>query len=140
MGTSPAELAESKVVGGSTVRRIAWLTLAIGFAAALGAEIVSRQWRWAAGLAVGTVLGWVNFRLLKRGAEVLLTAGQAQESGKKARMPVLGAILRYGLIGLSVYVIFRYLHVPLASLLAGMCAFGLATIAASIWAILQPKE
>jgi hypothetical protein len=55
-------------------------------------------------------------------------------------MPVLGAILRYGLIGLSVYVSFEYLHVPLVGLMTGLCAFGLATIAASIWATLNPEE
>jgi hypothetical protein len=82
----------------------------------------------------------LNFRLLRRGAEVLLQVRQAQEPGKKSRMPILGAMLRYSLIGLSVYVSFRYLHVPLASLMAGLCAFGVATIAASVWAILNPEE
>ncbi len=127
-------------MGGSTVRRIGWLTLVIGFTAALGTELASRQWRWAAGLAIGTLLGWLNFRLLRRGAEILLRTGQTPEPGKKPRMPVLGAILRYSLIGLSVYVSFEYLHVPLVSLMTGLCAFGLATIAASIWATLNPEE
>jgi hypothetical protein len=140
METDPAELTEIRLLGTSTVQRIEWLTLAIGFAAALGTETASRQWRSAAGLAVGTVLGWLNFRLLRRGAEVLLQVRQAQEPGKKSRMPILGAMLRYSLIGLSVYVSFRYLHVPLASLMAGLCAFGVATIAASVWAILNPEE
>lgn len=140
MGTSPAEAANSAVVGGSTVRRIGWLTLVIGFAAALGTQVVSRQWRWAVGLAIGTVLGWLNFRMLRRGAEILLRTGRTPEPARKPRMPVLGAILRYGLIGLSVYVSFEYLHVPLVSLMTGLCAFGLATIAASIWATLNPEE
>lgn len=122
------------------MRRIPLLTLVIGFAAALGTEIVSRQWRWAAGLAIGTLLGWLNFRILRRGAEALLNAARAQEAGKKPRMPVLAAVFRYGLIGLCVYVSFKYLHVPAASLVAGLCAFGVATIAASVWAILNPEE
>jgi hypothetical protein len=140
VGTDPAEIADSKVVGASTVERIGWLTLAIGFAAALGTEIVSRRWRWAAGIAAGTLLGWLNFQLLQRGAAILLTTSQAQESDEKPRLPVLGAILRYGLMGLSVYVIFEYLHVPLVSLMTGLCAFAVATITASIWAILNPEE
>ena len=140
METSPAEIADGKIAGAGAVQRIGWLTLLIGFAAALGTEIATRQWRWALGLAVGTVLGWLNFRLLRRGAEILLRTGQTLEAGKKPRMPVVGAILRYALIALSVDVIFEYLHVPLASLMAGLCAFGLATIASSIWATLNPEE
>jgi hypothetical protein len=143
MRPSPAEPAEGEVVGASTVRRIAWLTLAIGFGAALGAAGISRQWRWAAGLAIGTSLGWLNFRLLRKGAEAFVAAAATQETSEKPRTPAstyLTAALRYGLIGLSVYVIFKYLHVPLVSLVAGLCALGVATIAASVWAILNPEE
>jgi hypothetical protein len=125
------------------VRRISWLTLAIGLAAALGTEVVSRQWRWAAGLCVGTVLGWLNFRLLRRGAESLIAAAAAAAvatPSEKPRMSFGGAALRYALIGLSVYVIFKYLQLPLISIVVGLCAFGVATIAASIWAILNPEE
>ena len=124
------------------MRRIAWLTLALGFAAAVGAEVISRQWRWAAGLAIGTCLSWLNFRLLRKGAEAFVAAAATQETREK-RTPAatyLTAALRYGLIGLSVYVIFKYLHVPLVSLVAGLCALGVATIAASVWAILNPEE
>jgi hypothetical protein len=143
MQPSPAEPAEGEVFGASTVRRIAWLTLAIGSAAALGAEVISRQWRWAAGLAIGTFLGWLNFRLLRRGAEAMVAAAATQKTSEKPRTPALTswtAALRYGLIGLSVYVIFKYLHVPLVSLVAGLCALGVATIAASVWAILNPEK
>jgi ATP synthase I chain len=140
METDPAELSEIRFLGASTVQRIEWLTLAIGLAAALGTAVVTRQWRWVAGLTVGTLLGWVNFRLLRRGAEVLLRVRLAGESGKKPRMPMLAAMVRYGLLGLGVYVSFKYLHVPLVSLMAGLCAFGVATIAASVWAILNPEE
>jgi hypothetical protein len=39
-----------------------------------------------------------------------------------------------------VYVIFKYLRVPLASMVVGMCALGAATIAASVYEILRPLE
>jgi hypothetical protein len=140
MGPSQAE-SSSEFVGAGVVRRISWLTLAIGLAAALGTEIVSRQWRWAAGLCVGSVLGWWNFRFLRRGAESLIAAAAAvQTPSEKPHMSFGGAALRYALIGLSVYVIFKYLQLPLISIVAGLCAFGVATIAASIWAILDPEE
>jgi ATP synthase I chain len=137
MGPSQAE-PSNEVVGASTVRRISWLTLAIGLAAALVTEIGSRQWRWTAGLCVGTVLGWLNFRLLRRGAESLIAA--AAQTDEKPRMSFGVAVLRYALIGLSVYVIFKYIHLPLVSIVVGLCAFAVATIAASIWAVLNPEE
>jgi ATP synthase I chain len=139
METSRPEVMEVKFAGGSAVWRIPWLTLVIGFAAAVTTEIASQNWRWAVGLAVGTVLGWLNFWLLVRGAEILLRVRPAQESAKKSRLPIWELLLRYGLIGLSVYASFKYLHVPLASLIAGLCAFGVATLASSVWAIVNPE-
>jgi hypothetical protein len=139
MGTSPLELREGNFSGAKAVRRIPWLTLILGFTTAVATEIISRQWRWAVGLAVGTILGWLNFWLLVRGAEILLRTRQARESRKKSRLAVWEAVFRYGLMGLSVYVSFKYLHVPLASLIAGLCAFGVATIASSVWAIVNPE-
>lgn len=140
MGPSLAESAGNKAVGASAVRRIPRLTLALGFTAALATEIISRQWRWSVGLAIGTIIGWLNFRILQRGVHAFLSAAHMTEAGKRPRAPVMAALFRYALIGLGVYVSFKYLHVPLVSLVAGLCAFGVATIAASIWAILHPEE
>lgn len=140
MGTNQPKLLAVRLRGTRTLRRIEWFTLAIGFSSALGTELISRQWPWALGLAVGTVLGWLNFRLLQHSAEALLRVRQAQQPNKKPRMPILGAILRYGLLGLTLYVSFEYLHVPLVSLMAGLCAFGVATIAASIWELPNSEE
>ncbi len=142
MAASPNELGEGEPVGASTVRRIAWLTPAIGFTVASGAGIFARRWEWAAGLAIGTALAWLNFRLLRRGVEAFVAAAALRDD-ERARKPVptyLGAVFRYGLIGLSVYAIFKYLHVPLASLVAGLCALGAATMAASVWALVNPEE
>ncbi len=141
MAGNPTELCDSEAVGASTVQRIAWLTPTIGFTTALGVGIFARRWEWAAGLAIGAILAWLNFRLLRRGVEAFVAAAAPQ--GGESRKPVptyLGAVLRYGLIGLSVYAIFKYLHVPLASLVAGLCALGAATMAASVWALVNPEE
>src|SRR5579859_283419 len=142
MAANSTEFSDSEAVGASTVRRIAWLTPTIGFAAALGVGVVARRWEWAAGLAIGAILAWLNFHLLRRGVEAFLVVA-ATKGGEQARKPVptyLGAVLRYGLIGLSVYAIFKYLHVPLASLMAGLCALGAAMMAASVWALVNPEE
>ncbi|MGB9465889.1 MAG: ATP synthase subunit I [Candidatus Acidiferrum sp.] len=125
-----------------TERRIAWLTLIFGGAAAIAAAVM-RSWPWAQGLAIGTALAWLNFRWLKRGLDALVVVSTAQEGFAKPRIPVgtwFRLMFRYGLIAFCVYVIFEYLKVPLSSMVAGLCALGAATIAASVYEILRPTE
>lgn len=126
--------------GKQTERRIAWLTLAIGFAAAITAALSGRK-EWGIGIAAGTALAWLNFRWLGRGLDALVPASTAQEGRPKPQVPLstyFTALFRYALIALGVYVIFTYLHVPLGSLLVGLCALGAAAIAASVYEILRP--
>jgi small-conductance mechanosensitive channel len=136
-----ANVTES-TVGHRTERRIAWLTLFFGFTAAVVFVALQRR-PWATGLAIGTALAWVNFRWLRRGAlDALSLASKAQE-GQKPRVPVstyFAALFRYGLLALTLYVIFIYLHVPLGSMVVGLCALAVATIAASVWEILRPVD
>lgn len=128
------------VSGSRTEKRIAWLTLFFGGVAAMGA-LLRGQRMWAAGLAIGAILGWINVRLLGRGLDGLVLQSIAQKEKKKVQVPLttyLGIAFRYALIGLSVYVIFICLHVPLASLILGLCALAAAAITASVWEVLQP--
>jgi small-conductance mechanosensitive channel len=130
------------VAGALTERRIAWLTLLFGFTAAAVLAVAYRR-EWAAGLAIGTVLAWLNFRWLKRGLDALVLASKAQEGREKPQVPLSAyftAIFRYGLLALAVYVIFEYLHVSLGSMIVGLCALAVATIAASVWEILRPLD
>ena len=128
--------------GVRTERRISWLTLIFGAIAALSAVALKRQ-PWAIGLVIGAGLGWLNFRLLGRGLDALVLQSLAQHSRQKVQLPIttyLGIAFRYALIGLSVYVIFVYLHVPLASLIFGLCSLAAAAIAASVWEVLRPAQ
>jgi hypothetical protein len=125
-----------------TERRIAWLTLVLGGASAVIVAVL-RHPTWAEGLAIGTVLAWLNFRWLKRGLDALVAVATAQEGAAKPRIPFLTwfrLMFRYGLIAFCVYVIFEYLKVPLASMVLGLCALGAATMAASVYEILRPVE
>jgi hypothetical protein len=136
-----AKVAET-IAGAQTERRIGWLTLLFGFAAAAIVAALQRR-AWAAGLAIGTVLAWLNFRWLKRALNALVVASTAQQGREKPRVPLttyFAALFRYGLLGLTVYVIFIYLHVPLGSMVLGLCALAAAAIAASVWEILRPVE
>ncbi|MBA0083628.1 MAG: ATP synthase subunit I [Acidobacteria bacterium Pan2503] len=128
--------------GRQTEQRIGWLTLFFGLVAT-AVVLGLRHKRWAAGLAIGTVLGWLNFRWLKRAADVLVIVSTAQEGREKPKVPLtayLAPLFRYGLLGLTVYVIFVFLHVPLGSMILGFCALAAAAIAASVWEILRPVD
>jgi small-conductance mechanosensitive channel len=125
--------------GAQTERRIAWLTLAFGVAACLAAALAG-SWVWAGGLLIGAVLAWLNFRWLRRGLDGLVAASAAQAGAEKPRLPLgtyFAAVFRYGLIALVVYVIFKFLQVPLASMVVGMCALAAAAIAASVYEVVQ---
>ena len=125
----------SSISGLKTEQRIAWLTLAFGLAACAAAALAGSR-VWAGGLLIGAVLAWLNFRWLRRGLDALVAASTAQAGVEKPRVPLgtyFAAVFRYGLIALSVYVIFKVLRVPLASMVVGMCALAAAAIAASVY-------
>jgi len=128
--------------GRATEQRVAWLTLVLGLAAA-AIMVLAGQARWGAGLIIGTVLAWLNFRWLRRGINTFVLASKAQAGLEKPRVP-LGTyflmLFRYGLIALAVYVIFEYLKVPLLSMVVGLCALAVAAIAASVYEILRPVD
>jgi small-conductance mechanosensitive channel len=121
---------------------IARLTLVLGalVAAAVG---LLYNWIWAAGIFIGSLLAWTSFRWLKQGVEALATAATAQATRQHVRVPVaiyFKAMFRYGLIALSIYVIFKYLNVPILSMIAGLFALGAAAILASLYEILRPVD
>lgn len=124
-----------------TERRIAWLTLVFGSAASAAAAVAGKP-IWASGLLIGAVLAWLNFRWLRRGLDGLVAASAAQAGVEKPRVPLgayFAAVFRYGLIALIVYVIFKLLQVPLASMVVGMCALAAAAIAASVYELWDSK-
>lgn len=125
-----------------TERLIAWLTLVFGTAASAAAAFAGNR-LWASGLLTGAVLAWLNFRWLRRGMDALVTASAAQSGAQKPRVPLgaySAALFRYGLIALMVYVIFKFLRVPLASMVVGMCALAAAAIAASVYELWHSED
>jgi hypothetical protein len=128
--------------GARTERRISWLTLLIGLLTALFIAIL-RDPLWGAGVGTGTVLAWLNFRLLERGLNSLVQASEAQAAKEKPAVPLrsyFAMAIRYGLIAFVVYVIFELLRIPILSMIVGLCALGAATLAASVYEILRPVE
>ena len=122
--------------------RISFLTLLLGVLAGVPVGYF-RGWRWGLGIFIGAMLAWVNFRWLKQGVDALASSATAQADQPKARVPILTyfkAMFRYGLIALCVYVIFKYLNVPVLSMIFGLCALGAATIAVSVHELLHSSD
>jgi small-conductance mechanosensitive channel len=123
-----------------TERRIAWLTLIVGALAAVGASFLFTI-RIGAGVLIGGVLAWINFRWLEHALNAVTRASIAQEGSPQARVPVLsylGMIARYALIAGVVYVIFSRLQIPILSMLVGLCALGVAAMSATVWEVVRP--
>lgn len=128
--------------GTATERRIAWLTPAIGVVAALVIAMTGHG-DWAAGIVVGSVLAWFNFRWLRQGMDALAAAATAQSDAAKTRVPIgtyFRALFRYALIALCVYVIFKLSAIPLVSMVFGLFALGAAAMAASVYEIWHPAS
>jgi small-conductance mechanosensitive channel len=122
-----------------TERRIARLTVLLGAIAAVGAWLLFSV-AVGAGVLVGAVLAWINFRWLKSALDTVTRAATAEARPPKARVPlasVFGLIGRYLLLAVSVYVIFIFLGIPILSMLVGLCALGAATIGASLYEVFQ---
>ena len=122
--------------------RISHLTLILSAVSAIPVAYF-HGWHWGLGILIGSVLAWFNFRWLKHGLEAFTQAATVQANQKNVRVPVFTyfkALFRYGLIALAVYVIFRYLNVPVLSMVLGLCALGAATFVVSIRSIVYPQE
>ena len=129
----------SPIIGTRVLRNIGNFTLVIGALAGILSLAVHRA-DWAKGVLLGSALAWLNFRWIKRGVGVMLSAPAELENKRSGSAVALLLVLRYVLLGAAIYVIFNYIHVPLLSIAVGLCALGAATIAASVWEILSPAE
>ena len=78
-------------------------------------------WPAGVGFGVGAVLAWWNFQALGRAVQGLATRivdSGSRESGKRL---VLRFLIRYVLVGVAGYGIFKLSRTSLIGLLAGLC-------------------
>ncbi|MGB9403664.1 MAG: hypothetical protein WCA98_08990 [Candidatus Acidiferrales bacterium] len=118
--------------------RIGRLTLALGFAAALAAGMLIGL-RAGAGVAVGTLLAWLNFRWLDQATGMLVrVASEAPETVEKHVPFLVGLKLigRYGLIAVVAYVMVVAFGLPISSILGGLLALGAAAMGASLYTVI----
>jgi amino acid transporter len=123
-------------------RRIQWLTLVFGLAGAL-AVAIARTPRWGAGLAIGAVLAWLNFRWLDQALGGLVIAASAQEGRPKPVVPLSlygKFIARYLLIGITLYVTVSFFGVPIVACLLGLFALGAGAMTAALYDVFSGSE
>jgi cobalamin synthase len=124
-------------------QRIAWLTLALGFATAV-VVFFAKSNRAGIGIAMGTILAWISYRWLDQSLGMLVTVTTAKPDSPEARgVPAsfywkLGG--RYVLIALIIDVIVHYFALPLVSVLVGLLALGAGAIVGSIYEVSTGSE
>jgi ATP synthase I chain len=119
-------------------RRIAILTLTIGAIAAAIVAVIG-FWRWGIGILLGATLAWVNFLWLEQGLSAISKLAQAQHGAPKPRISLwvwIKVFSRYGLIGILLYTAWVLVHIPVVSMLAGLCALGAAAMAEGIYEVI----
>jgi ATP synthase I chain len=119
-------------------RRIAALTLCIGaIAAAIVALTVT--WRWGIGILIGAALALINFLWLEQGLGAISKLAQAQHGAPKPRISLwvwIKVFSRYGLIAILLYTAWVLVHIPVVSMLTGLCALGAAVMAEGIYEVI----
>jgi hypothetical protein len=119
-------------------RRIAGMTLAFGAVAGAAVAIAGYP-KWSAGIAIGALLAWVNFRWFEQGVTAVVRVAQAQIGAPKPRISMwvwVKMFARYGVIGVLLYTTWALWRVPVVAMLAGLCALGAAVMAESIYEIM----
>jgi hypothetical protein len=129
----------SSEIGIRASRRISRLTLILGFAAAI-AVFALRSRPAGIGIAIGTILAWLNFRWLDQALVVLERQATAQEGRPAARVPLqiyAKVAGRYVLMAAAIYVTVHYFAVPLVSLIVGLLALGAGAMVGSIYEVIS---
>jgi hypothetical protein len=127
----------SEAFGSATLRRIEWLTLALGAAGSVAAG-----WRWgwrgALGLAIGAILSWLNFRWLKGsvlafGRAATVTSDENPQAARAPKSAYFKFFGRFVLLLIAVYVILTHSAFPAVALLAGLFASAAAVVVGVLW-------
>ena len=108
---SPQASAHEMAQYAAMLRRVERMILIAGACAA--AVSLPFGWVLAAGVLLGALLGWINFRWLER------TVSRLGQKRASVGMSVLAG-LRYALLGLGAYVILRFSKISLPAALAGL--------------------
>ena len=119
----------------AAVRRMYWWMAAFGAGGTL-ALVVWRGWFHACGFALGAGLSALNFRWLKAAVDALGVAAANQPVRGQGRL-VAKFVLRYALIGVTAYVIFRTSVLSLPAFLGGLFVFAAGVLAEMVYQLFR---
>ncbi len=91
------------------------------------------RWAGAIGFAFGAAVSYVNFRSLTRGVEGLADRIVNRNSREKGGRIILRFLVRYGLVGVAAYAIFKSSSQAFRGFLWGLCVPVAALMAEAIW-------
>ena len=128
----------SEALGNATVRRVEWLTLALG---GLGVAWAAWRWGWrgAVGIGLGAGISWINFRWLKGSVRAFGQVATGQAGAETVRVPVSAYLKFFGRFALLlgvVYVILTRTWFPAVAVLAGLFASAAAVVVGLVYELL----
>jgi len=116
---SPAEAAREVALCTETLRRIERVTLLAG-ATIAAAVLWPLGWQMAAGVLLGTALGWINFSWLAASVNAIAERIVKAQSRERGVLVIARGVGRLGLIALFAYGIFECSVRGLMGFLAGL--------------------
>ena len=120
---NPETAAENPKVGAFYSRVIPRILRVMLIAAAvlLGPAWRIYGWKGMAGFAAGSALSYINFHVLVRGVEGLAERVVNRQSREKGRVIILRFLVRYGLVAIIAYAIFKGSALAFRGFLWGLC-------------------
>ncbi len=91
------------------------------------------RWMGVLGFVLGASVSYVNFRSLTSGVEGLADRIVNQNSGEKGARIVFRFLVRYVLVGVAAYAIFKGSSVAFYGFLWGLCVPVAALMAEAVW-------
>ena len=96
-------------------------TMLVVGALLLGPAFWFYGWAGAIGVAAGSAISYINFRTLVSGVEVLGDRIVNRQSKERGWAIVLRFLVRYGLVGIAAYAIFKSSALAFRGFLWGLC-------------------
>jgi hypothetical protein len=91
------------------------------------------SWMGALGFVFGAAVSYVNFRTLARGVEGLTDRIVNRNSRERGGSIVFRFVLRYGLVGVVAYAIFKGSSLAFRGFLWGLCVPAAALMLEAVW-------
>jgi hypothetical protein len=117
---NPEESSQSDLFYARAIPRMLRIMLVVAFLL-LGSVFWFYGWVGTIGVAAGSAVSYINFRTLIRGVEALGDRIVNRQSKERGWAIVLRFLVRYGLVGIVAYAIFKSSSLAFRGFLWGLC-------------------